>query len=431
MPSPTEISLKAKSTGALTYYSTYADARSAANAHDVIQIWADLDEQIVLKDGVDIWVAPGRILKMTDSPTITDNGSTCVCNIFGNAIIKNVFENTKHECLRITDSDSQIYVSCDYLEAEGAESDSRNAPTVYVSQATKFTLICNEIINHINSAVIISNCDDFLIKCKRIRSGIEDSEYKNLGAEVVYLNGIGSIFADELICDGFGSCLSQAGGSIFAKISKVKSLEAGDPSYPTIFLGDGNQGQLMILYFDEIQNLNSNGGNAVTIEEGNANLIGRSIYSMAGICLDLAADANIKCFEVKSDFVAIEVHNTSPKKIIVDAGIIEGNSYESAAINVIGGANFMLKNARSKNIQEGGSSNAILLQPNFENMTVQLINVIAVSGNEEGFSIFCDPELGTPEVYNYGLFVNTAIAGFDLLVGTAYNNKYIESIDVS
>ena len=57
MPSPTEVSLKAKSTGALTYYSTYADARSAAGSGDTIQIWADLDEQIILKDGVDIFIA--------------------------------------------------------------------------------------------------------------------------------------------------------------------------------------------------------------------------------------------------------------------------------------------------------------------------------------------------------------------------------------
>ncbi len=52
----TEVSVVTASTGAQTFYPTYAAARSAASTGDTIQVWADLyDQLILLKDGVDIW----------------------------------------------------------------------------------------------------------------------------------------------------------------------------------------------------------------------------------------------------------------------------------------------------------------------------------------------------------------------------------------
>ncbi|MCY7360702.1 MAG: hypothetical protein LH629_01330, partial [Ignavibacteria bacterium] len=70
----TQISLVTAATGALTFYSNYASARTASNAGDLIQIWADLtDEQLLLKDGVDIWIAPGRIIETSQGmPLIID-----------------------------------------------------------------------------------------------------------------------------------------------------------------------------------------------------------------------------------------------------------------------------------------------------------------------------------------------------------------------
>lgn len=49
-------------------YPTYAAARAASVAGDVIQIWADLNEQIPLKDRVDIWIMPGVELNNTTTP---------------------------------------------------------------------------------------------------------------------------------------------------------------------------------------------------------------------------------------------------------------------------------------------------------------------------------------------------------------------------
>ena len=61
----TEVSVRNGSTGAIIFYSTYAAARSAASSGDTINIWANLDEQILLKDTFNIWIAPNRIVDLT------------------------------------------------------------------------------------------------------------------------------------------------------------------------------------------------------------------------------------------------------------------------------------------------------------------------------------------------------------------------------
>ena len=50
--------------GSLYYYENYADARADASTanRDTIVIYADLDEPIVLKDKVDIWMYPGVVV---------------------------------------------------------------------------------------------------------------------------------------------------------------------------------------------------------------------------------------------------------------------------------------------------------------------------------------------------------------------------------
>ena len=63
--------LKRDGTATATY-STYEAARFASVSGDVIQIWADLTEQIILKNGVDIWIMPGVELNNTSGVTITD-----------------------------------------------------------------------------------------------------------------------------------------------------------------------------------------------------------------------------------------------------------------------------------------------------------------------------------------------------------------------
>ncbi len=40
-------------------YSNYGDARTASNEGDVIIVWGDLNEPVILKNKVDIWIMPG------------------------------------------------------------------------------------------------------------------------------------------------------------------------------------------------------------------------------------------------------------------------------------------------------------------------------------------------------------------------------------
>lgn len=49
-----EVSLRDITTGVPVFYSNYEDARDNANNYDVISIYANLDEQIVLKNLVDL-----------------------------------------------------------------------------------------------------------------------------------------------------------------------------------------------------------------------------------------------------------------------------------------------------------------------------------------------------------------------------------------
>lgn len=170
----TQVTVKSKTTGTLTFYTSYANARSAAAAGDVIQIRADLDEQIILKDGVDIIITSGKIVDIKASlPTIIDNGVKCICNIFGGGIIKNSNTGTvKQECIKISNALSEIYIQCDSIYGlGGSSSGTRNLPAINVTQAAKFSVVCNNIYSNVNTSVLISNCSDFYIKCKSIESG--------------------------------------------------------------------------------------------------------------------------------------------------------------------------------------------------------------------------------------------------------------------
>jgi len=430
----TQVSVKAALTGAQTYYADYASARSAANAGDVITLWADLDEQIILKDGVDILIISGRVLDMTDAlPTITDNGVKCICNIFGEGIIKNSYNSAaNHECLKLTHSQSEVYIECDYMEAPGGTSSlSGIASTILVANANKFSLICNNLYNHTDSVIVINNCEDFYIKCKTIESGVLSDT--NEGNSVIYSSGSGYIFADEITCDGFGSCVEQAGGKLYGKILKLTKKDNATDAKPTVLLDNVSGEQNLILYFDEIQNLNMTEGDAVTLAEGKAVLTGRRIYSESGLSLDLAANSHIRCNEIISAEQSINISNTYPEKISIIADTIEGNSDETGVIYVEGAANLSLKGAKIKNLDTSSDSFGIYIEPAEETPILELINMIVVSGNEtSGVPIFCNQESGETTLFNYTLFVNEEIVGFqEILVGTTANYKYIVSQDVS
>ncbi len=429
MPSPTEVSLKAKSTGALTYYSTYADARSAAGSGDTIQIWADLDEQIILKDGVDIFIAPGRVINMSSAmPTIIDNGVSCICTISGNGIIKNSYHpgllSARYECIKITNGSSRISIVCDYILGFGKEEESIGGQTINIVEASKFNLICNSIQSNFNTAIDISDCNEVYIKCKKIQSGSVSS--LNIGVPVILTSlGIGFIYADELNCKGFGSCLVHKEGILKSKILKITTQDDETSAEPTILLDDGSENQELILYFDEIKNLNSNDGDAVKVVEGKAVLKGRRIYSYKGFSLDLASDFQATCNEVISDTKGVFIHNPNTSDIVIDSDYIEGSTGYYGTIYSIGIAKYTIKNAKVKNSSTSSSSIGMYIDTNSGYPNVTLNNVIVVTGNlDEGQSIYGTEGGISPNlVNNYGLFLNVRASNIQYVVGTIANYK--------
>ena len=429
----TQVSVKAKVTGAFTYYSTYAAARSAASSGDVITIWADLNEQIILKDGVDINIISGRILDMTSAmPTIIDNGVKCICNIFGEGIIKNSYSGTtKYECVKLTNSQSQVYMECDYLEASGNTSSlSRSVATILISNASKFNLICNNIYNHRDSAIIITICENLYIKCKTIESGI--SGETNIGTSVINSKGSGYIFSDDVICNGFGSCIEQTGGNLFANILKLTTKNNATAAKPTVLLDNVSGNQNLNLIFDEIQNLNTIDGDTVTLAEGKATLKGRRIYSEKGLSLDLAANANIICSEIVSLTQGVNITNTNPEKIIIDADLIEGSTGNSGVIYSLAASNFTIRNAKIKNTSTSSYSVGVYLNASNASPYVELKNVIIVTGNiASGETIQVLIGANAVNIYNYGLFLNKDFTDADVLIGTVNNYKLITDVLVT
>jgi hypothetical protein len=430
----TEVSLKSGSTGEFTFFSNYLDARSSAGPGDVIFIWADLDEQIILLDGVDICIAPGRILDMTDElPTITDNGEKCICNIFGEGIIKNSYSGTaKQNCISISDNESEVYIECDYIVGlGGTDANTISASTINVIHAAKFIAVCNNIYNLRNSAITIGDCDDFYVKCKRITSGTFDTMVKNTGAPVIYLDASGYIYADEVICDGYGSCLRQRSGTVMAEVLKLKTIDNVVASHPVVNVSDISGEQDLILNFDELQNLNTTGGDAVKITDGNASLKGRRIYSKMGLSMDLGADANINCTEIISETKGVDIHNSSTQKIIIDGDLIEGSTGNNGVIYSYGYANYLIRNAKIKNSSSSSSSIGMYVdEPETQNITLE--NVIIVTGNlTNGETIFVAVPAVELDIYNYGLFLNKEAASINYLVGDDNNHKVIIDSDIT
>ncbi|HMS35003.1 MAG TPA: hypothetical protein PKC91_13055 [Ignavibacteria bacterium] len=447
----TEVSVRSGSTGSIVFYSTYAAARTAANSGDTINIWANLtDEQLLLKDGVNIWIAPGRIINMTsDMPTIQDDGSV-VCNIFGYGIIKNTYDPSStgdhYECIRITNTDSKISIQCDYIEGIGRiynpSIDANDGYSVFVEglfSTQSFKLQCNKVINKNNSAIVFRNYSDpnpgneVNISVKSIQSGI--AGVSTSGRTAMELSGNGFVTIEEIICPVKGSCLVHKSGNITANIIK---LTTSDSSEPALNVGDGDDSQNLVLYFNEIQNLNSTSGDGVKVTEGIVNLIGNRIYSNKGLSLDLSGDivsAFVQCNEIISGTKGINIYNSN-EPVIIDANYIEGSNGHSGVVYCDVHTNLVLRNAKIKNTSTSGStphSICIYINASSYEQFITIENITVVTGNTStGETIYTLIGANETIVKNIGLFVNKNIESHvNLEIGTAANFKYIQSSDVS
>jgi len=243
----TQVSVLDKN-GTVTFYSTYAAARSAAgngtSDHNLIQIWSNLNEQIILKDKVDIWIAEGVVLNnlgvsLTSSfITVTDDGVECHCSIFGNGIIKATFQGTGgtpvYECIKTTHPNTELSVECDHIEGVGGTTNDTNKiqhPSIHISSGKKISLKCNKIYNHRTCAIYLglnstfSNptniIEEITIDVKKIEIGNSSESLSQSIAIASSANGF--IDVDEVVCRHWGHCFLQMRGDITAKIRKLST----------------------------------------------------------------------------------------------------------------------------------------------------------------------------------------------------------------
>jgi hypothetical protein len=433
----TEVAVVTASTGSQTFYSTYASARSAASSGDLIEIWADLtNEQILLKDGVDIWIAPGRVIKTSDSETLiidNDGGYTTAVNV--NITGYGIFKNTsdKYGCLKLVNSNSKVSITCERMENDAYDNTSFEPSTIYIVHALKFHLNCNSVTNAKQRAIYFENeVGDININADIIESG--DSE----GGDVITTKGSGFLNANEVICNNDSSCLFHKAGTLTANILKLTTTDNAVETGATVRVSSGTETPVLTLYFDEIQNLSSESGNAVDQLEGVMNLIGRRIYSEKGLSMDLRANANILVDEIISVEKGIFIANAGNQKTIIDSNYIEGSIGNYGVIYSLSGAHYSLKNAMIKNTSPEKNSICIYLQSGEQDdQTIEIENLILVTGNtEDGETIYRDGETFN-SIVNLLLFVNKEIDQDKvvLLVGTGLisgeNYKYIYSADVN
>ncbi|MCB0726292.1 MAG: hypothetical protein KDD00_02435 [Ignavibacteriae bacterium] len=431
----TEVSLRDIDTGIPVFYSTYSAARSAAGAGDVISIYANLTEQITLLDGVDVYLDPGTELNHSgDGTTITDNNVTCKCNITGGGIIKNSYSgSTKRECIKISNSSSEVNIECYKIDGLGENNSTLEGSSVDVSAAAKFRLICNKVYNKYNTAIRISGCDDIFLNIRTVESGTAASP--NADSPVLSLERTGSVYINELLCTGYGSCLDHKDGVIGATINKLLTLlpagETPSTTAPTLLLDAGTGDQDLVLYFDEIKNFNSTGGDTVKIDEGKASLIGRSIYCTNGKSLDLThpiVSAYIQCDEIISLTEGINIANRN-EPIVIEANYIEGSSGNGGVIKSVSLSNYVLRNAKIKNTTTSSPSIGIyIVDGDINDQNIEIENLIIVTGIAENqdYSIYRDGE-NNINIKNLLLFVRAGISdNITLLIGDINNFKYIE-----
>jgi hypothetical protein len=428
----TEVSIRHLSTGDIDFYSTYADARDNADAGDVISIYANLEESIVLKDEVDVYISPGTTIDTSgvDDYVIRDEGA-CRCTVTGGGILK----NAGVECIYISDEDSEVNIDCHSVESEGVNSQSVEGASVYVTAAKRFSLICDKVINMFNTPIFIENCNDFFLKIRNVESGTSNNA--NNGAPAMFINGTGSVYFNELKCTGYGSCLSHIGGNLAATIKRILSLTptstSFDPTAPTVLLDNGAGTQELVLYFEEIKNHNLH-GDAVRIAEGKASLMGKNIFSAGGLSLDLTDDiisALVQCDSIISLTKGINISN-SGEQIVIIANYIEGSDGNDGVIKCNDNCNLYLRDAKIKNTTESSPSVGIYITDTEDpTQKIMIENLIIVTGTgEDDYSILRDGELEI-EVKNLLLFANNKISNnIILLVGDENNFRFIEDSNI-
>ncbi|MCB0726058.1 MAG: hypothetical protein KDD00_01240 [Ignavibacteriae bacterium] len=442
MPNPTEVAIY-KRDGSLSLYTSYASARADAVDFDLIQIRADLNETIILKDKVDIWIMPGVVIDYNPSapgPTITDNNVDVESNIYGMGIIQNTRNNSSSllNTILISNSNSKISIDCDLIENE--------SPGLTIScissNAAKFFLKCNNVFSKRGGAIFLNNNNSIInINVTKIETGLEGDF--NTGSTAVISRGSGFIKIDEILCRNLGHCISHRAGTITANIKKMTTINNRSGVISTVHLNQGDNNQKLILYFDEISNLAGTNTSLCGIEvsQGTGIFIGRKVYSeilndTEGATIQIGGTSVkgfIKINEIISKNSGALVLNQFTSQILVISNYIEGNKTgDGGVIFSYDSANFVLKNATVRNVNSGSSVKGIGLFKNSGNGNIPNVAFQNVKIISNGAIVYYNTSTPDIEIKNYGLIGNKDIEGNVMLkVGTADNFVFIFSNELT
>jgi len=432
----TEVSVLDKY-GETTYYSNYADARmdiiNSEIEHPLVQIWADIDEQIILLDEADIWIAPGVTISNSSGDTITDNNVAVKCNISGYGNLTQTSTSSYAVC-NFTNSNSKVSVKCDIIENESA------GQACVSSSAKKFHLECNLVYGKSHGAVFLNNnnSNDLNINAEKILTG--QIGEPSTGTTAIISRGNGFMHINEILCRNLGHCFSHRAGEIIADIRKMTTINNRTGNISTVHQNQGTNDQVLVLYFDEIQCItgSSNSLSAIELKQGTGIFIGRRLYSDDTVTVIIGKDTpnsdppqsiSIRCNEIIcSNEVALTINDS------VHQNYILANRIETSYFVVIysnGGGNFVLKNPTVRNTSS--STDAIGIGVDTNQTLIELNNVKIVAGNStSGRPIFVGNSTQM-NVFNYGLFSNAPLnPSLTLLkIGTDSNFLFIQSEDLT
>lgn len=425
--------------GSSNSYSTYASARTAAAAEDLIQIWANLDEQIVLKNEVDIWVAPGVKVDNSSGATITDNNATCKCNIYGYGKLINSYSSSSSSYVcNFINSASEIAIVCDRIECTGT---TNTANPCISSNANKLLLNCNLVYGNKSGGIYLTNANsvDINLRVTRIITGLENDT--STGITALITRGNGFVFADEILCRNLGHCLNHRRGKITASVRSLTNIHNYSLDAATVFISQGDNEQELVLYFDESKSLDGllGSSSAIAVKEGRGTFIGRRAYSDDVTAIigkytslsDPPLQMNIFCTEILSSDGAALVVNES-----VSSNFLKIDSIKSVDFVVVVYSNgyglFQLINSKIVNGSSDVDSQGIgIEEDNGFNMTLQNVKIIS-GDSEDGRPIYVGHD-DSVDARNYGLFTNSEVNNtmVSFLIGDSSNYLYIKNADLA
>ncbi|MBS1518959.1 MAG: hypothetical protein JSS91_12800, partial [Bacteroidetes bacterium] len=384
--------------------------------------------------GVDIWIAPGVTISNSTGDTVTDDGSTVNCNIFGYGYLTQTSTDTYAVC-NFTDPNSKISVKCDIIENESAGQACVN------SAAKKFHLECNLVYGKSHGGIYLNsnNSDDININAEKVITG--QIGEPNTGTTAIISRGKGFINIHEILCRNLGHCLTHRAGEITAIVRKSTSIMNTNAPISTVHLHQGEGYQKLIMYFDEIANFKGAGITSlvgIEVHQGTGIFIGRKVVSENKAAALIGPGTlptstpnylDLKCNELISLNTEALTVNESTNKTFINVNYIQSN-YIVVVFTDSNGL-FEIKNAKIRNLSSSNDAIGIGLNNNQNDITLNNIKVIA--GDSENGRPINTGNTSLIEIINFGLFVNSPLNSsiVELKVGNAINYYYIQDEDLT